>query len=699
LSATIPRNSLKQPPRKECGPLGHSKRSRWRAVSLILVHVAIFIHVLHWKATGRTLTPVEPSEAMKTLELGYVNAGFILFAILILGTLVFGRFFCGWACHLVAYQDLCGWILKKLGIKPKPFRSRMLVLVPLFAAFYMFVWPQVQRIWAGGEFPALAWHLTTEGFWDTFPGFWIAMLTFAVCGFLIVVLLGNKGFCTYGCPYGAFFYHADKVAPGRILVTDDCNQCGHCTATCTSNVRVHEEVRDFKMVVDAGCMKCMDCVSVCPNGALHFGFAKPSLLKGKSARAARPKYDFTWPEELAMGAIFLFGFYAFRGLYEGIPFLLSLGISSICAFLILQGLRLAYARQVRLHWFQLKTSGRVTFAGIAFGVFTAALIGFIGHSAVWQYHWHEGNRLYSLAEHAKPENALEVANLSIRNLAWCSSNGLFEVADLEAKLGTAYAFVSNYESALPRLRRALDLNPSLTPVRYQYARSLASAGQMQEALSQLRRVVQDEPEHPGAQRDLALALSTGGMAKESLPFFVNAIKLDPADVGTRMAYGMALAQSGDLNAGIGQLEQVIRENPKMAPAYYNLALIKAENHLRGEAENDLIAALKIDPKFMRAHIVYGRLALEAKEYDAAVSRFAKALGIAPYDREAIAYWIESLKRADRLSEALRPLLKRPREDGPAWFKVVHLYRALGDKVAASMMAKRYAEDHPDLPQP
>ena len=74
-----------------------------------------------------------------------------------------------------------------------------------------------------------------------------------------------------------FFGLADKFSPGKIRVTPACNQCGHCTATCTSNVLVHAEVKQYGMVVDPGCMKCMDCVSVCPNDALYFGFGKPSV--------------------------------------------------------------------------------------------------------------------------------------------------------------------------------------------------------------------------------------------------------------------------------------------------------------------------------------------------------------------------------------------------------------------------------------
>src|SRR4029453_12361217 len=136
-------------------------------------------------------------------------------------------------------------------------------------------------------------ELVRADFWATFPqSAWIIVPFLLVCGFATVYFLGSKGFCTYGCPYGGFFAPLDKLATGRILVTDACEGCGHCTAVCTSNVRVHEEVREYGMVVDPGCMKCMDCVSVCPNDALYFGFAKPAIVKGPAKNKAPKKvYD------------------------------------------------------------------------------------------------------------------------------------------------------------------------------------------------------------------------------------------------------------------------------------------------------------------------------------------------------------------------------------------------------------------------
>ena len=83
----------------------------------------------------------------------------------------------------------------------------------------------------------------------------------------------------------------------RIRVTDACAGCGHCTAVCTSNVRVHEEVRDYGMVVDSGCMKCLDCVSVCPNDALYYGAGR---CRCRQAARRRPE-DEALPASLGRG--------------------------------------------------------------------------------------------------------------------------------------------------------------------------------------------------------------------------------------------------------------------------------------------------------------------------------------------------------------------------------------------------------------
>ena len=96
-----------------------------------------------WAGRSRRSSPPRPCTRSRT---GSSTRASSSSRLAILATLVFGRFVCGWGCHVLALQDFCAWLLKKMGVTPKPFRSRLLVFVPLLAALYMFVWPTVHPV-------------------------------------------------------------------------------------------------------------------------------------------------------------------------------------------------------------------------------------------------------------------------------------------------------------------------------------------------------------------------------------------------------------------------------------------------------------------------------------------------------------------------------------------------------------------------
>jgi polyferredoxin len=494
-----------------CGTPVRSRKARRRAVALILVHLLVIVHVAHWKIAGSTLTPLEPSESMQTLELGYVNAGFVVFGALLVATLVFGRFFCGWACHVVAYQDLCAWLLERAGLRPRPLRVRLLRLVPIGAALYMFVWPSVARAWSGGPDPELVTRFTTSSFWRTFPGPWMAALTIAVDGALVVWWMGAKGFCTYGCPYGALFGIADRLSPGRILVSDACEGCGHCTAVCTSNVRVHEEVATFGQVVDPGCMKCLDCVNSCPKQALRFGFSAPPLLarwRAKLGAGARPppaapvRADFTWPEEIAAALVFVAALFAFRGLYGLVPFLLALGLATLAAVTAIVVARALSRRDFRVQHVDWRVGGRFTRAGAIGLTIAVAFLLFSAHSALVQYHAHRAERaLDRWGADRRDDAARREAESQLEETL---ALGLFP--DVAAHDGLAYCLLHAGEpgKALPHLQRAIEIERSV-PRLLALARVLHQLDRRDAALDAVKLALALEPGNADARRMLAAA--------------------------------------------------------------------------------------------------------------------------------------------------------------------------------------------------
>ncbi len=369
----------------------HSRMSRRRAAVLIGVNLLLVAHVVQWLVMGVTVAPLEPSESMETVKEGIITVGTVLFSAALLSTLIFGRFFCGWGCHILALEDLCLWLLRKVDIRPHAFRSRFLLLLPLGLALYMFVWPLAYRLAIapytrpGLHWPGFTWRLIVEDYWKTFPGVLVAIPFLLICGFATVYLLGGKGYCTYACPYGGFFAPLDRFARGRIRVTDACEHCGHCTSVCTSNVRVHEEVRDFGMVVDPGCMKCMDCISVCPNDALYFGFGPSAAASApRVAEPAPRKFDLSLREDLALAALAAAIFFCVRGAFGVVPLLFASGIVICLCFLSWKSYRLLSDANESFHGWSLRRSGRLLPAGWALLTITIISLALVAHAGLVQ---------------------------------------------------------------------------------------------------------------------------------------------------------------------------------------------------------------------------------------------------------------------------------------------------------------------------
>lgn len=602
LSETIEKKGIRQ-----------SRSSRYRAFALITLNVLMILHIVQWWIMGKTISPIEPSESMFTLQSGAINAGFIFFTLAILATLIFGRFICGWGCHILALQDFCGWLLKKLGLKPKAFRSRLLIFIPLIVALYMFVYPSFVRYFTKPPneplIPQWTNHIVTTEFWATFPPVAVAIPFLFICGIMTVYFLGQKGFCTYACPYGGFFSLADKVAPGKIRVTDACEGCGHCTAVCTSNVLVHKEVQEYGMVVDQGCMKCLDCVSVCPNDALYFGFGKPALgTKNK----IKKNYSLTWTEEIVGVLTFAASYFAVWNVYQLVPMLMALGIAIVSTYLALRTLKMLTVKDLSFYKYNLKSAGKLQKAGWVFLVFSLCWLGLNFHSGYIVYHESAGSKAFEFIKipdelalaQSNPAQWLSAADK--KNIADGKDNfytaekiGLFTNKQAISKLAWLEYLSGNTELSINLLAKAASYQEGQERILSLYYRGaiLNRSGRFNEALSDLDLALKERPDLVLAREEKGESLWQIGQKQEAINVWKEAIQQNPALPLTNNFLAGANAIEGNNENTVLYDRQADKFTPQDPYFYWMLGLRLKNLGMNQAAEKQFQKAIRLNPTF------------------------------------------------------------------------------------------------------
>jgi tetratricopeptide (TPR) repeat protein/NAD-dependent dihydropyrimidine dehydrogenase PreA subunit len=477
----------------------------------------------------------------------------------------------------------------------------------------MFVWPVAHRLLTKPPgaplLPPFTNHLVTTEFWATFPPVAVAVPFLFVCGFMTVYFLGSKGFCTYACPYGGFFVLADKVSPGKIRVTDACNQCGHCTAVCTSNVTVHAEVKAYGMVVDPGCMKCMDCVSVCPNDALYFGFGKPSIAVAQRERKHHP---LTWGEEVAALLVFAAGFWAAWDVYQLVPMLMALGVASVTTFLALTTARLLRARDLSFYRFDLKASGRLRGAGWGFAGFALLWVGLNAHSGWVHHHESAGARAFDSLQvpdelalaRADPDPWLSPADrrtiaLGKRHLHAARDGGLFVNSEALPKLAWLEYLSGNPADAVALLGTAAERQRGQGRALSLYYRGaiLNRLGRYPEALSSLDQALAERPDLVLAREERGESLWQLGRRQEAVTAWSEALRGNGRLVLANNFLAGAAESLGDPDAATAlerQADQAIPPNPffhwMVGARLQRVGMARlAEKHFRKAGE--------LDPRF------------------------------------------------------------------------------------------------------
>jgi len=291
-------------------------------------------------------------------------------------------------------------------------------------------------------------------------------------------------------------------------------------------------------------MKCMDCVSICPNDALSFGWARPAILKGPAKNERPPRvYDLTWKGELVMAGVFAASFFAWRGLYGQIPMLMAGGVAACLTFVFWKLWRLVPDRNVRIIGVQLKRAGKLETGGIVFAALGLLVAALTAHSMLIRYHRWRGDLVdsrvtvsrqvaFSGDVHAVPREMKELAGRAIahydRAASWRRGGlGLAETPANDIRAAWLHVVRGDAGQSVDALRRVIWREGPADNWCADLARVMVLQGQRREAIAYLEETLAVEPKFDQVRDQLGRMLFEDGRGEDVIVIYRRAI--DPAD--------------------------------------------------------------------------------------------------------------------------------------------------------------------------
>lgn len=244
------------------------RRQRLRRALLLISFIAFPV----------TMNYFSPYLIVESSFLGIVNGSLMVFATMLVGSVVFGRLWCGWACPAAGLQEpLAAVNSRRVGRRADAVKWAIWV-------------PWVALIgWAA--FRAGGYH-TVDVLYGTVGGVSVAgdaerPVVFAYVIYFAVVLLffglaaalGRRGGCHAACWMAPFMIAGGSAArrlgtPTLQLATepDACVRCGTCTTECPMGLDVQSMVATGS-IRHSECVLCGTCVDGCQGRAIRYSFS------------------------------------------------------------------------------------------------------------------------------------------------------------------------------------------------------------------------------------------------------------------------------------------------------------------------------------------------------------------------------------------------------------------------------------------
>lgn len=185
------------------------------------------------------------------LFLGTFEAAVIHYLVAkILGPLLFGRGWCGYACWSAMIFDLLPYKTPQ-----KPRKNLGFLRYITFSASIIFV--ALLFYFNAANIALIMWY-----------AFIVGNILYYISGIALAFLFkDNRAFCKYLCPVTVFLKPASYFALLRIKCdTSKCIACGKCRRVCPMEVDMTDNSR--KRANGTECILCLNCINACPKKAL-----------------------------------------------------------------------------------------------------------------------------------------------------------------------------------------------------------------------------------------------------------------------------------------------------------------------------------------------------------------------------------------------------------------------------------------------
>ena len=217
-----------------------------------------------------------PVLAVAAASQGVVNGSLLIYALLFLGSLFFGRAWCGWCCPGAALNEGCSVVVRK---RCRGGRADM-VKYMVFAALAGVIGYMAYR--AGG------FH-AVEPLFGVDRRSHLQDIFLLVGAFVIIVplalLWGRRANCRYLCWEAPIMILGTKIKntigwPSLHLAANPavCKDCGNCDKHCPMSLPVAAMVKRGDMR-NAECVLCGNCVDSCPTVAIRYAFGVPKRTR------------------------------------------------------------------------------------------------------------------------------------------------------------------------------------------------------------------------------------------------------------------------------------------------------------------------------------------------------------------------------------------------------------------------------------